>query len=286
MHMSSLAKSSEASWCHDRHSHSPFDAGVDVTHDPPLDAHQQQSKRARVDRSNAVFSNDYVGKGSQGASPQHAQPMASDSFSDRAEGQEAAALQPEGQYFHWMPVFCQMGRMNVHPRAGPGSLVGPWGSNLPSMQAPIGPQGGLQPYPFMGLQPNMPTPSPAAPAPSQSQQLPEQRLPAAVDAKPGQHASSLTHVARTDSESGVSVGCQQQSETTSPSSAADTAEKQQRSIKTTLAGGEVDKQPLGMAACMPQLVKQLSNRSSEDLTARAVAKLWGVNLRRYTGRSS
>lgn len=44
--------------------------------------------------------------------------------------------------------------------------------------------------------------------------------------------------------------------------------------------------PLGLAACLPKLEKQLSSRSCEDLTAKAVAKLWGVNLRRYTGRSN
>lgn len=212
--------------------------------------------------------------------------MASDSLTKRAVGQETAAPQPEGQCFHWMPVFCQMRGMSGYPGAGPGSPAGPWGSSMANIHVPLGPQGGLQPYPFMGVQPSMPTPIAAATVASQSQRLTEPGLPTAVVAKPSQHAIGLTHTAGTGNERGMSAGDQQQSETASPSTTCDSAQTQQRSKDAVLNQSAVDRQPLGVATCMPQLVKQLSNRSSEDLTARAVAKLWGVNLRRYTGRSS
>lgn len=41
-----------------------------------------------------------------------------------------------------------------------------------------------------------------------------------------------------------------------------------------------------LASCMPKLDKQLSARSNSELTAKEVAKLWGVNLRKYVGRGN
>lgn len=46
------------------------------------------------------------------------------------------------------------------------------------------------------------------------------------------------------------------------------------------------KQPASLASCMPKLDKQLSARSNGELTAKEVAKLWGVNLKKYVGRGN
>ena len=56
---------------------------------------------------------------------------------------------------------------------------------------------------------------------------------------------------------------------------------------TAAAGVEVNERPsASIASCLPKLNKQLSIHNSEDLTAKAVAKLWGVDLKKYRGRHS
>ena len=50
--------------------------------------------------------------------------------------------------------------------------------------------------------------------------------------------------------------------------------------------GPVIKPAASIAGCMPKLDKQLSARSNDDLTAKEVAMMWGVKLRKYVGRGN
>jgi len=87
----------------------------------------------------------------------------------------------------------------------------------------------------------------------------------------------------------AALACKQQQLSRKEPGAEDTSGGQsskQTGGKVLQAVAAIGNRPVGIAACLPKLDKHLSHRSSEDLTARAVAKLWGVDLKRYTGRNS
>ena len=250
------------------------------------DTPQQQLKRARLHHPDTGPSeHSSPERHATRPSAEQAQPVASGIRTDMASASShGAALTPSGvhpgeQQIHWMPVFCQMGSPSSYEGHGPGGL-GSWVQSMP-MQMLAGGQGGLQPYPYMGPQPNIPAAAAAAAVTTgQSQPALEQSSPAISIADAAQ--SSAHDVARRGSQSAV----QRQSQ---PGTAQPTKEDPSRSHKCveSAQGRAGEGGPtLGLAACLPKLGKQLSNRSCEDLTANAVAKLWGVNLRRYTGRSS
>ena len=50
--------------------------------------------------------------------------------------------------------------------------------------------------------------------------------------------------------------------------------------------GPVSSPAASIASCMPKLDKQLSAWSNDDLTAKEVAMMWGVKLRKYVGRGN
>ena len=248
------------------------------------DTPQQQLKRARLDHTDSEHWASH-GRPNRFLSEQ-AQPVASDGCPDTAAGEGVGpthlGLHQGGQHFHWMPVFCQMplGGLASYEGLVPGSLAGSWVQSMPSMHAPAGIQGGLQSYPCVGPQPGMP----AAAATAQPQPVVQDGSPAmsAVDSR----QSPARDVARTDGTRFLPSAMQQQTQEGTAHAASDGPSSNHKCVNAARVKTGLGDAPLGMAACLPKLEKQLSNRSCEDLTAKTVAKLWGVSLRRYTGRGN
>lgn len=63
-----------------------------------------------------------------------------------------------------------------------------------------------------------------------------------------------------------------------------TSARDEESLRGAASGASVSKPATSITSCMPKLNKQVSARSNSELTAKEVAKLWGVNLRKYVGR--
>ena len=263
------------------------------------DSPQQQLKRARLDHTHIGSSERWPSNGHDNrSSPERAQPVTSDSCPDMGPGQGPAPMQQGvqqgGHHFHWMPVFCQMGGLSNYEGHAPGSLAGSWMPSMPSMPAQLGAQGGLQPYPYMGPQPGMLTPAAATafavPEAVTVQQATQQGSLAAsaVDSRTAIDSRQLpVHGgAVTDSQSALASDMQQHPHAGTAKTASDGPSSQHNFANAAQVRPKSADPPLGMAACLPKLDKQLSNCSCEDLTAKAVAKLWGVNLRRYTGHST
>ncbi|KAL3153230.1 hypothetical protein ABBQ38_011583 [Trebouxia sp. C0009 RCD-2024] len=249
------------------------------------DTPQQQLKRARLNHSDTI-SSEHWGPDTHGnrPSPEQVQMSASKTSADMTTSQGAPAVQwggsSGGHHIHWMPVFCQMGSPSNYEGHVPGGPAS-WVQSMPSMQIPAASQGGLQPYSYshMGPQPNTPAVA-AAVANSQSPPAVEQSSPAMSTADARQ---SPTHdVAR----GGCQSAMQPQSQSDTAPTSKGGASSQHKCVDTAQGRAGEGGPALGLAACLPKLEKQLSSRSCEDLTAKAVAKLWGVNLKRYTGRSS
>lgn len=188
-----------------------------------------------------------------------------------------------------------MGGVSGYEGNAPGSHAGSWVHSMPSMpsmQAQLGAQGALQPYPSAGLQPGMFTPSAVAAAVTpqagavQAATQDSSQTVSAVDSWTAHDSKPAASADRADGESALASELQQRTQTGSANTASQGVSSQHKSVDAAQGRGGLGDPPLGMAACLPKLEKQLSNRSSEDLTAKAVAKLWGVNLRRYTGRSA
>lgn len=255
------------------------------------DSSQQQLKRARLDHTSIDSCQQWPSTGRDNRpSPDLGQPVASDGCLDMGPGQGATPMQQGGQYFHWMPVFCQMGGVGAYEGHAPGSHAGSWVHSMPSMQAQLGAQGGLQPYPCAGPQPGVPTPAAAAAsatqaAPVQAATQHSSLIMSAVDSRTANDSKSVESAARTDGESAQASDMQRNTQAGTAYTASQGVGSRHKSVDAAQGRAGLGDPPLGMAACLPKLEKQLSNRSSEDLTAKAVAKLWGVNLRRYTGRS-
>ena len=167
-----------------------------------------------------------------------------------------------------------------YPGAGLGSLPGLWGQSMPNTPLPTGAQDGFPPpYPYMGPQPSMTATMPA------SATVPNNTSIAAALSMPPETAPLL---ANGTAPSGLLPSARQASkalEANAEGSHAGQAVKQMSSSMSA-EGSARSERPVGIATCLPNLHKQLSIRSNEDLTAKAVAKLWGVNLKRYTGRTS
>lgn len=284
-------------------------AGVDYN-----SAHQQQSKRARLEQRNS----NCVEAGANGQSisrTQHTdQHQGADMKLDGAQGPvlDAATMQQRGQHFHWMPVFCQMGGAGGYPGGLQGSPGSAWGQGMPNV--PLlnnGPQGNFQasgagpsspasqwqpsmsfpngsqpyPYPVMGPNPSMPTvslPQTSTEADSGERQLAQ--APAGNAADAGCSSAQAVAVSSQQQQSSITErgGMDQKAGNSSAVSHGQSSKLTDSRVIQAVAS--VTARPAAVAACLPKLEKQLSNRSSEDLTARAVAKLWGVNLKRYTGR--
>ena len=262
------------------------------------DSPQQQLKRARLDSTHISSSEQWsLNNHNNRSSPEQAQAAASDGRPDIGKGQGPVAIQQGvqgGHHFHWMPVFCQMGGLSNCEGHAPGSLSGSWMQSMPSTQAQLGAQGGLQPYPCVAPQPGMLTPAAAAafatPQAVAVQQATQQGFltTSAVDSKTAVDSRQLpAHgAAVTDNQAALPLDMQQQSQAGTANTASDCPSSQHKSVAAAQVRPGLADPPLGMAACLPKLDKQLSDRSCEDLTAKAVAKLWGVNLRRYTGRTT
>ena len=266
------------------------------------DSPQQQLKRARLDHTHIGSSERWSSNGQDnGSSPERGQALTADGGPDIGTGQGPAPMQQGvhqgGHHFHWIPMFCQMGGLSNYEGHAPGSLAGSWMQSMPSvpnMPAQLGAQGGLQPYPCMGPQPDMLTPAAAAasadPEAVTAQQATQQGslTASAVDstiAIDSRHL--LVHGgALTDSQSALASDMQQHTQAGTAKNASDGPSSQHNSMNAAQIRTKSVDLPLGMAACLPKLDKKLSNCSCEDLTAKAVAKLWGVNLRRYTGHST
>ncbi len=274
-------------------------------------AHQQQSKRARLEQSNS-YSAQPLNSGGNDQAAQH-QP-ATDTRTDRGQqfNQDAAAMQQQGQLLHWMPFFCQMGGPGGYPGVMQGSPPAPWGQGLPNMPLPNGVQGAFPPGtgavgqnlpagPWGQGIPNMVLPNgpqgvlqPCADPTVVFQPIAEvlSQASAAADSTPlhsAQPATSQAAAAMVSTASAAALACQQQQLSKKEPRAEDTGGSQsskQTGSKVLQAVAAIGNRPMGIAACLPKMDKQLSHRSSEDLTARAVAKLWGVNLKRYAGRNS
>lgn len=258
------------------------------------DSPQQQLKRARVDHTNISSSEQWSSNGHDNrSSPERAHPVLSGSCPDMGAGQGPAPMQQGvqgGHHFHWMPVFCQMGGLSSYEGHAPGSLAGSWMQSMPSTQAQ---QGVLQPYPCVGPQTGMLTSAAAAAdvATAQAVQQATQQGSVATSAADSRTTTdsrqSLVQVAAvTDSQSALASDMQHHTQAGTANTASDDPSSQHKSVGAAQVRPGFADAPLGMAACLPKLDKQLSNRSCEDLTAKAVAKLWGVNLRRYTGRTA
>lgn len=258
------------------------------------DSSQQQLKRARLDHTNIHSSQQWPSTGRDNRpAPEAGQPVASDGCPDMGPGQGATPMQQGGHqgghHFHWMPVFCQMGGVGTYEGHAPGSHAGSWVHSMPSMQAQLGAQGGLQPYPCAGLQPGVPAAAAASATQAAAVQAATQHSSltmSAVDSRTASDSKPVESADRTDGESAQVSDMQQHTQ----AGAVNTINSQglsswHKSVDAAQGRAGLGDAPLGMAACLPKLEKQLSTRSSEDLTAKAVAKLWGVNLRRYTGRS-
>lgn len=258
------------------------------------DSPQQQLKRARLDHT-------HIGSSERWPSSSHdnrpsferAQPAASDSCPHMGAGQGPMPMQQGGHqgghHFHWMPVFCQMGSLGDDNGHAPSSLAGSWVQRMPSVQAQLGAQGGLQPYPCVGP---MLTPAaaaalatPQAVAVQQATQQGSLATSAADSSTVDSRHLAVHGAAMPDSQPALASDTQQHSQAGTANIASDGPSSQRKPVDAAQVRPGLAEPPLGMAACLPKLDKQLSNRSCEDLTAKAVAKLWGVNLRRYTGRS-
>ena len=219
-------------------------------------------------------------------------------------------MQQQGQLLHWMRLFCQMGGPGSYPGVMQGSPPAPWGQGLPNMPLPSGVQGTFPPG--TGAVPNLPAGpwgqgipnmilqngaqgalQPCADPTVVSQPIAEvlPQASAAADSTPlhsAEPATSQAAAAALSTASAAALACQQQQLSRKEPRAEDTCVGQsskQTGGKALQAVAAIGSRPMGIAACLPKLDKQLSHRSSEDLTARAVAKLWGVNLKRYSGRS-
>ena len=274
-------------------------------------AHQQQSKRARLEQSNS-YSLESLNSGGNDQAAQHQ--SASDTRTDTGQqfNQDAAAMQQQGQLLHWMPIFCQMGVPGGYPGVMQGSPPAPWGQGLPNMPLPNGVQGTFPPgtgaagqnlpagpwgqgIPSMVLQngaqgvlqpcadPTLVS-QPTAEVLSQASAVADSTPLHSAEPVNGQAAATVISTA-----SAAALACQQQQFSRKEPRAEDTSVGQsskQTGGKVIQAVAAIGNRPVGIAACLPKLDKQLSHRSSEDLTARAVAKLWGVNLKRYAGRNS
>ena len=274
-------------------------------------AHQQQSKRARLEQSNS-YSAQPVNSGGSDQAAQHQ--SATGTRMDRHQqcSQDAAAMQQQGQLVHWMPIFCQMGGPGGYPGVMQGSPPAPWGHGLPNMPLPNGVQGTFPPGTGAARQnlptgpwgqgiPNMVLPNgaqgvlqPCADPTVVSQPIAEvlSQASAAADSTPlhsAEPVNSQAAAAVVSTASAAALACQQQQVSRKEPRAEDTSGGQsskQTGGKVLQAVAAIGSRPVGIAACLPKMDKQLSHRSSEDLTARAVAKLWGVNLKRYAGRNS
>ena len=273
-------------------------------------AHQQQTKRARLEQSNS-YSAEPLKVGGNDPEAQHQ--FVTDTRIDRGQqfNQDTAAMQQQGQLLHWMPVFCQMGGPGGYPGVMQGSPPAPWGQALRNMTLPNGVQGTFPPG--TGAVANLPAgpwgqgiPSmvlqngaqevlqPCADPTMASQPIAEvvSEGIAAADTTPllsAQPVNSQAAAALVWTASAAALACQQQQLSRKEPRAEDTSGGQnskQTGGKVLQAVAAIGSRPVGIAACLPKLDKQLSHRSSEDLTARAVAKLWGVNLKRYAGCNS
>ncbi len=271
-------------------------------------AHQQQSKRARLEQSSS-YSAQPVNSGGNDQAAQHQ--SATDTRTDRGQqfNQDTAAMPQQGQLLHWMPVFCQMGGPGGYPGVMQGSPPAPWGQGLPNMPLPNGVQGTFPPG--TGAVPNLPAGPWGQGIPSMvlqngaqgvlqpcvdptvvSQPVAEvlSQASAVADSTPLHSAQPATsQAAALSTAAAAAFACQQQQLSRKEPRAEDTSGGQsskQTGGKVLQAVAAIGNRPVGIAACLPKLDKQLSHRSSEDLTARAVAKLWGVNLKRYAGRNS
>ncbi len=267
-------------------------------------AHQQQSKRARLEQSSYSAQPLRSGGNDQAAQYQ----SATDTRTDRGQ-QDTPAMQQQGQLLHWMPIFCQMGGPGGYPGVMQGSPpaqsllnmplptgvqgtfppgtgavpnlpAGSWGQGIPSMVLQNGPQGVLQPC----ADPTV-VPQPVAEVLSQAS--------ATADSTPLHSAEPVNSQAAaavvSQTASAAALARQQQQLSRKEPRPEDTSGGQsskQAGGKVLQAVAAIGSGPVGIAACLPKLDKQLSHRSSEDLTARAVAKLWGVSLKRYAGRNS
>ena len=219
-----------------------------------------------------------------GPMQEHRQPLfvptASYNRTDREAAQETASVMQHGQHIHWMPVFCQIGQVGGCPGAVAGSPEGPWAQSMASMGSP----GGLQSYPFVAPQSGRSHVVDAATAATQAKATKDQSCSAAVTADAAEVGSSLTHdMGKGSLQPLLLKEGQAPPQAGKHGTAGQFLSEQQNSVNASQPACTINKSPSGMAACLPKLEKQLSSRSCEDLTARAVAKLWGVNLRRYTG---
>ncbi len=151
---------------------------------------------------------------------------------------------------------------------------------MASMPFPDGVHGGFQPYPWLGAQPSMPVAVPvqASTAVDSTDASAVHAGPVQTGANQGVSAAVQPGIPISDQQTGSVMGSD--AFQSSHGQTADKADRNKLQIVNRLSD-----RPLGVAACLPKPEKQVSNRSSEDLTARAVAKLWGVNLKRYTGRN-
>ncbi len=104
-------------------------------------AHQQQSKRARLEQSNSYSAE----PPNSGGNDQAAQHQSADTRMDQHFNQDAAAMQQQGQLFHWMPVFCQMGAPGGYPGVTQGSSPASWDQGIPNMPLPSWVQGSFPP---------------------------------------------------------------------------------------------------------------------------------------------
>lgn len=167
-----------------------------------------------------------------------------------------------------------------YPGAGLGSLPGLWGQSMPNTPLSTGAQDGFPPpYPYMGPQPSM---TATMPVPAT---VPNNTSIAAALSMPPETASLLVNGT---APSGLLPSAQQASKALEANAEGshDGRAVKQMSSSMSAEGSARSERPVGIAICLPKLHKQLSICSNEDLTAKAVAKLWGVNLKHYTGRTS
>ncbi|DBA76239.1 TPA: hypothetical protein ACH3X1_009959 [Trebouxia sp. C0004] len=273
-------------------------------------AHQQQSKRARLEQSNS-YSAEPLKRGGNDQEAQHQ--FATHTRTDRGQqfNQDTAAIQQQGQLLHWMPVFCQMGGLGGYPGVMQGSPPAPWGQGLPNMPLANVVQGTFPPGTV--AVPNLPAGpwGPGIPSmilPNGAQEVLQSYADPKVVFQPSaevvsqssgaanstplhsaQPVTSRAAAAVNSTASAAALACQQQQLSRKEPRAEHTSGGQsskQTGGKVLQAAAAIGNKQVGIAACLPKLDKQLSHSSSEDLTARAVAKLWGVNLKRYAGCNS
>ena len=196
------------------------------------------------------------------------------------------------------------------PGAVPNSPPGPWGQGVSNMPWPGGPQGGSTPYPWPG-QESLPRAATAATAAADAAtaaggevSVQDRTAASKPEAQPGHTAVTQTADPKAADAGNMPQSTEQampldsSNASSSTKAALNTADgvrmindSQSQAVLTRDTSAVQARikslnQAVGIAACLPKLDKQLSQRSSEELTARAVAKLWGVNLKRYTGRKS